>query len=74
MNIDGPGTGDSEASQHSSAVGSDGDSLRFRGFIGSIGSILTGDFGQADVEDADEDHAGETQPAPAPDSQRSFEA
>ncbi|PIL24622.1 hypothetical protein GSI_12506 [Ganoderma sinense ZZ0214-1] len=78
VNINDP-AGTSQASQQSSAVmASDADSLRFAGFIGSIGSVLTGDFGRADVEDADEEQEhpgpGETpQPAPAPGgSQRSI--
>ena len=52
MNINGSVAG--QASQQSTAV-SEVDSLRFRGFIGSIGSVLTGGgFDEAHAEDQDE--------------------
>ena len=63
MNMDG------QTSQQSSAAVSDSaDPLRFRGFIGSIGSVLTaGGFGEADAEDQDEPkgHPEETLSAPS---------
>ncbi|KAM5530952.1 hypothetical protein V8D89_015397 [Ganoderma adspersum] len=70
MNINGPGAG--HASLQSSAI-SDANSLRFGGFIGSIGSVLTGGFAEADVEDQDEPkgHLGETLSA-APSQQPTF--
>ncbi len=62
MHIGGSSAG--HTSQQSSAA-SDADTLRFEGFIGSIGSVLTGDSGVADVEDQDEEHPSETQAAPS---------
>ena len=68
MNMDG------QTSQQSiaSAAVSDADSLRFWGFIGSIGSVLTGGFDEADTEEQDEPKGRLEETLLAPSQQPTF--